>query len=68
MMIIMSAEWTPRINYYIIHCSCGRQFRHPSNRWWVQCDCGKKEHVEKLRKIWRLFHDREIWRNLEENQ
>lgn len=54
-MVIAGAEWRPSVNYYIIDCSCGRRFKHPSNRWWVQCRCGKKEHIEELRKLWVLM-------------
>jgi hypothetical protein len=47
---LVEAVWTPIINWLIIECDCGNNFKHRSDRWWPVCDfCGRKENLGIIR-------------------
>jgi acetone carboxylase gamma subunit len=49
-MKIVDSEWTPQINWYIILCDCGKEFKSRTDRWKVTCPfCYKIGNTEKLR-------------------
>jgi len=49
-MKIVGANWTPKVNRYVIQCRCGKRFSHPANDWRVRCPkCGKRVPLKVLR-------------------
>lgn len=49
-MRIVSAKWTPKINYLIIKCHCGNLFKHRSDRWWAKCrNCYDSQKLDRIR-------------------
>lgn len=49
-MRIFNAEWSPKVNFYIIGCSCGKTIKHRMDRWTVICGyCGRRENLQNLR-------------------
>jgi len=49
-MKIIDAIWTPQVNLYVVLCDCGKEFRHRTDRWSIQCPfCHKKDKTGILR-------------------
>jgi hypothetical protein len=49
-MRIVSAQWTPRVNYLFIECSCGASIPHRADRWRVVCKaCGADGNLADIR-------------------
>jgi len=52
-MKIVSAHWTPKVNYLDVECHlCKKVFSHRADRWWLYCpSCGQrsKTHLGTVR-------------------
>jgi hypothetical protein len=48
-MVIINAVWTPKINLLLIGCQCGKLLWHRTDRWKVQCPCGRTENLGVIR-------------------
>ena len=49
-MKIVDAEWTPQVNYYLVSCDCGHEFKARTDRWKVTCPfCYKASDTGRLR-------------------
>ena len=47
---IISAHWTPEINWLGMKCQCGEQFSVRADRWWVTCPfCFYRERLNTIR-------------------
>lgn len=57
-MRIMGAEWRKGGNLLVIGCDCTHVFKHPSNRWKVECtNCFATGHLHALRIKYRKEHE-----------
>lgn len=50
-MRMIGEEETRKGTMVLVRCECGAEIRHPSNRWSVQCSCGKRATMGFLRKM-----------------
>lgn len=49
-MKIMNAKWDPKVNWLVIKCECGREFRHRADRIKVLCPrCYRTADLMKLK-------------------